>query len=121
MGLPVITHYENRKEFFDSLETNPGVIIVKFGADWCGPCKIIEKDIHHYFETMPDTIQCANIDVDKSFDLYAFMKSKKIVKGIPTIICYYKGNTHYIPDDVVVGTDLIELHTFFNQCLNQVD
>lgn len=120
MGLPIITHYENRSEFLSSLNNNPGAIIVKFGADWCGPCKLIEADVHKYFEAMPDTIQCAIIDVDQSFDLFAFMKSKKIVKGIPTILCYYKGNVHYVPDDVVVGANKNELLLFMNRCIESV-
>jgi thiol:disulfide interchange protein len=117
MGLPIITHYENRNAFFDSLNNNPGLIIVKFGADWCGPCKLIEADVHQCFESMPDTVQCAIIDVDKSFDLYAFMKTKKIVKGIPTILCYHKNNTHYAPDDVVVGSNKLDVRDFFKRCL----
>lgn len=121
MVLPIITHYANRNEFFASLNNNPGLIIVKFGADWCGPCKLIEEDVHRYFHSMPDTVQCAIIDVDKTFDLYAFMKSKKITKGIPTILCYYKGNTHYVPDDVIVGADKQELHLFFKRCLETLD
>lgn len=120
MVLPIITHYENRAEFLASLNNNPGAIIVKFGADWCGPCKIIEDDVHHYFNSMPDTVQCAIIDVDKSFDLFAFLKSKKIIKGIPTLLCYYKGNVHYAPDDVVVGVDLVELKLFMERCLDAV-
>lgn len=121
MGLPIITHYENRNAFFDSLNNNPGLIIVKFGADWCGPCKLIEADVHQCFESMPDTVQCAIIDVDKSFDLYAFMKTKKIVKGIPTILCYRKNNTHYVPDDVVVGSNKLEVREFFKRCLASLE
>ena len=121
MGLPIITHYENRNAFFDSLNNNPGLIIVKFGADWCGPCKLIEADVHQCFESMPDTVQCAIIDVDKSFDLYAFMKTKKIVKGIPTILCYRKYNTHYVPDDVVVGSNKLEVRDFFKRCLASLE
>jgi thiol-disulfide isomerase/thioredoxin len=117
MGLPIITHYENRTAFFESLHNNPGAIIVKFGAEWCGPCKLIEEVVHRYFDSMPETIQCAVIDIDTNIDLYAFMKSKKITKGIPTIICYYKGNTHYVPDELVVGADKNEVHQFFNRCL----
>lgn len=121
MVLPIITHYENRAEFLASLNNNPGAIIVKFGADWCGPCKLIEDDVHHYFNSMPDTIQCAIIDADKSFDLFAFLKSKKIIKGIPTLLCYYKGNVHYAPDDVVAGADKIELKLFMERCLDAVN
>ncbi len=121
MVLPIIYEYKSRQDFITSLDENPGLIIIKFGADWCEPCKIIENYVDNKFNSMPDTVQCAKINVDDSFDLYAFLKSKKIVKGIPTILCYYSGNTHYIPDDVVSGTNEAELNIFFQRCLNELD
>ena len=36
----IITSIENRNDFFNLLEVNPGLIIIKFGATWCKPCKI---------------------------------------------------------------------------------
>jgi thioredoxin 1 len=120
MGLPIITHYANRQQFLSSLENNPGLIFVKFGAEWCEPCKIIEDDVSRHFLSMPDNVQCAIIDVDNSLDVYAFLKSKKITQGIPTIICYNKGNTHYAPDDVFSGTDKNQLGQFFKRCLDEL-
>ena len=120
MGLPIITHYENRQQFLSSIENNPGLIFVKFGAEWCEPCKRIDDDVSRYFLSMPDTVQCATIDIDKSLDVYAFLKSKKITQGIPTIVCYYKGNTHYVPDDVISGADKNQLTQFFKRCLDNL-
>jgi thiol:disulfide interchange protein len=120
MGRPIITHYENRQAFLSSLNNNPGLIFVKFGADWCGPCKLIEEDVNRYFHSMPDTVQCAIIDIDKSIDVYAFLKSKKITQGIPTILCYHKGNTHYVPDDVIAGSDKNAVTLFFKRCLDEL-
>jgi thiol-disulfide isomerase/thioredoxin len=112
----LITDFESRSAFIDQLWANPGIIIVKFGADWCGPCQMIAKDIHSYFEQMPENTQCAIVDVDVSFDLYAYLKSKKIVSTIPALLCYHKGNTTYSPNDVHVGTDTIQLKSFFEKC-----
>ena len=120
MGRPIITHYENRQAFLSSLNNNPGLIFVKFGADWCGPCKRIEEDVNRYFHSMPDTVQCAIVDIDKSIDVYAFFKSKKITQGIPTILCYHKGNTHYVPDDVIAGSDKNAVTLFFKRCLDEL-
>jgi thiol-disulfide isomerase/thioredoxin len=120
MGRPIITHYENRQAFLSSLNNNPGLIFVKFGADECGPCKRIEEDVNRFFHSMPDTVQCAIVDIDKSIDVYAFFKSKKITQGIPTILCYHKGNTHYVPDDVIVGSDKNAVTLFFKRCLDEL-
>jgi thioredoxin 1 len=120
MGLPIITKYSDRHVFLNSLNENKGLIFMKFGAEWCAPCKLIEDDINKYFQNMPNTVQCAIIDIDENFDLYAFFKSKKIVSGIPTILCYYQENDHYVPDDVVMGTDKGEIQIFFNRCLQHL-
>ena len=39
-----------------------------------------------------------------------------MVNGIPVILCYKKGNSTYIPDDIVTGSDAGELHKFFQRC-----
>jgi thiol-disulfide isomerase/thioredoxin len=112
----LINEFESRSAFIDLLWSNPGLIIVKFGADWCGPCQMIEPDVDAYFAQMPENTQCAMVDVDVSFDLYAFLKSKKIVTSIPALLCYHKGNTTYAPNDVHVGADKIQLKAFFEKC-----
>ena len=121
MPLPIITEIKSRDNFLNRIKTNPGLFIVKFGAEWCAPCKLIEEDVVDCFQKMPDTVQCAIIDVDENFDLYAFFKSKKIVSGIPTILCYFQENEHYIPDDVVMGTDKNEISIFFKRCLEELN
>jgi hypothetical protein len=39
-----------------------------------------------------------------------------MANGIPLILCYKKGNTTFIPDDSVVGSDPTQLHNFFIRC-----
>jgi hypothetical protein len=48
--------------------------------------------------------------------LYAYYKGKKMVNGIPVILCYKRGNTSYIPDDSVTGSDPTQLDLFFKRC-----
>lgn len=112
----VISVFENRQEFLKVLEANPGLVIVKLGATWCGPCKKIAPIVHGFFATSPNDVVCADIDVDESFDLYAYFKSKKMVNGIPVMLCYKKGNTTFIPDDSVTGAEPGALDTFFKRC-----
>ena len=107
MSKEIITSFENRKDFLNLLKNNPGLVILKLGATWCGPCKKIEKTVHDFFATSPANVICADIDVDESFDLYACLKSNKMVNGIPVMLCYKRGNVSYIPDDSVTGTEII--------------
>ena len=113
----VITEIETRDKFFAVLKNmNPGLFVVKLGASWCGPCKQISPVIDAFFATSPPSVLCADIDVDKCFNLYSFLKNKKMVNGIPAILLYYKGNENYIPNDMVSGADPGELHKFFKRC-----
>ena len=41
MPRPYITQIESRASFLEMLKHSPGHIFVKFGADWCAPCKEI--------------------------------------------------------------------------------
>jgi thiol-disulfide isomerase/thioredoxin len=116
MSKEIISEIANRDAFFLLLQNNPGLIILKLGSSWCGPCKLIEKSVHGFFASSPPEVVCGDIDVDQSFDFYSFLKSKKMVNGIPVLLCYKKGNGTYIPDDIITGADPQGLHQFFTRC-----
>lgn len=116
MSKQIISEIANRDAFFHLLQHNPGLIIIKLGAEWCGPCKTIKPAVDGFFASSPPLVVCADIDVDKSFDFYSFLKSKKMANGIPLIICYKKGNNTFIPDDSITGSDPVQLHEFFKRC-----
>ncbi len=108
----------DRNQFAELLTKNPGKVVIKFGAEWCGPCKQIEPLVIQYMNNLPETVQGAIIDIDESFDLYAFLKSKRMVNGIPVILCYNYGNTSFVPDDYISGADPKAIHSFFERVLS---
>lgn len=112
----IIASFENRGEFLKLLQANPGLVIMKLGATWCGPCKVIAPVVHAFFASSPQNVICADIDVDESFDLYAVLKQKKMVNGIPVILLFKKGNVSFVPDDSVTGSGAAELDAFFKRC-----
>ena len=112
----IISHFQSRDQFLRLLDNNPGLVIIKLGATWCGPCKKIKPVVDAFFASSPDNVICCEIDVDESYDLYSYYKSKKMVNGIPVILCYKKGNTTFIPDDSVTGSSPVELDKFFKRC-----
>ena len=112
----IITEIANRNTFIHLLENNPGLIILKLGATWCGPCHRIKDVVHAFFLASPEEVVCGDIDVDVSFDFYSFLKSKKMVNGIPVLLCYKKGNKTYIQDASVTGTDAAGSDAFFKRC-----
>jgi thiol-disulfide isomerase/thioredoxin len=112
----IISYFQSREHFISLLEKNPGLIIIKMGATWCGPCKKIKQVVDAFFASSPDEVICCEIDVDESVDLYSYFKSKRMVNGIPVLMCFKKGNTSYIPDDSVTGADPGGLDSFFYRC-----
>jgi thioredoxin-like negative regulator of GroEL len=117
----IISEIPNRDAFFHLLNNNPGLIVLKLGAEWCGPCKQIKHIVHAFFATSPMDVVCGDIDVDQSFDFYSMLKSKKMVNGIPVMLCYKKGNSTFIPDDMVTGADPAGLDAFFKRCGNHLN
>lgn len=109
----------DRNQFAELLAKNTGKIVIKFGAEWCGPCKKIEPLVIHHMSNLPATVVGAIIDIDESFDLYAYLKSKRMVNGIPVILCYHSGNTTFVPDDFVGGADEKAVNAFFNRVINE--
>ena len=101
------------QDFKLAIASNLGVLIVKFGATWCGPCRQVEPLIHSAMSQAPENVQCAIVDIDEAIDIYGFLKSKKVVVGVPTILVYYSENQNYIPNDVVVGADPKQISALF--------
>jgi thioredoxin-like negative regulator of GroEL len=116
MSKEIISEIANRDAFFHLLQHNPGLIILKLGSGWCAPCAKIKPVVNGFFASSPPEVVCGDIDVDQCFDFYSFLKSKKMVNGIPVLLCFKKGNATYIPDDMVTGADPQQLHQFFVRC-----
>jgi thioredoxin 1 len=109
-----------KEEFLKAFTSIDGALILKFGAEWCGPCKKIEGLVKGLMSQTPLSVKCAVIDIDNDFELYALFKSKRLINGVPAIFGFKKGNTSGIPDDVVVGADENQINIFFQKYINLV-
>jgi thioredoxin 1 len=115
--LPVITNIQDRNEFLELVKSNPGLFIIKLGAEWCGPCKMIENEVNTFISRMPSNVQCAVIDIDKCSDVYAFLKAKRVIVGVPAILVYKKGNVSHIPNDFMIGASKEKLSDLYDRCI----
>jgi thioredoxin 1 len=106
-----------RADFATLMDNNPGILIFKFTANWCGPCKLIKDYSYNKSNELSDHITMLEVDVDECFDLYAFLKHKKMVNGIPAFLAYAKGMNEG-PIASITGANLPELETFFAVCMN---
>ena len=117
---PKIETREDLKNFLKNTETE--VTFIKYGATWCKPCHMIAPTIQALNEQVKKAninINYIDLDVDKCSDLYAFMKQKKMVRGIPVIMCYkksqYNDDTFYAPSDSVTGASTQDVVNFYRR------
>lgn len=116
--LPVRTKITDGNDLARILASeNPGIILIKLGATWCGPCKTIEPYIRFYAPRMPVSVQSFVIDIDECPQFYGYLQTRKMVKGVPALLAYYAGNVSYIPDDVVVGANVQQVQSFYERHL----
>lgn len=95
------------------------IIVLKFGAEWCGPCKTIAPLYKEFMLKAPMNILFGDIDVDENLDLYMALKKQKMVTGIPVFLAFFgdvKRDAWFIPDDSVVGADPAAVNDFFQRC-----
>lgn len=122
--MSIITELEGIPAFTKLLETSPGLVILKLGATWCGPCKQIAELAHGLMHKIMNVysgkVICCDIDIDESFEIYAFLKSKKMVNGIPAILCWDAGNVTFIPNDTAIGSNVNEIKLLFDRCANKL-
>ena len=110
------------KIFLDN--TKKETIILKFTATWCGPCKQIAPLItnlnNHYTQQNKD-YDYIEIDIDESFDLYAFFKKKKMVNGVPALLSFRKnnnsGDNFWVPFQSTTGANVQGVTNFFKSSL----
>ena len=104
-----------REHFATLMTNNPGILIFKFTADWCGPCKKIKDYSYMKSNELPEHITMFEVNVDECFDLYAFLKHKKMVNGIPVFLAYAKGMNEG-PIASITGASIPDIEAFFTAC-----
>ena len=71
---------------FDS-ETNTGITLVDFYADWCGPCRMLGPILESVADDLQGTANVVKVNVDQSPTLARRFN----VRGIPTILVIKDG------------------------------
>ena len=103
----------DRIAFLKHLAETPNHTVLKLTATWCGPCKQIAEYTRQASLRLPANVDLIECDVDESFDLYASLKQKKMVNGIPVFLFYKNGNATLISDLSVTGSNVKDLDAFF--------
>jgi len=102
------------------------ILLIKFSADWCKPCKKIKHVCDKHFNKMIDNnnIIIVDVNIDNNIDLFFSFKKFKMLKGVPSILAFFGDNKNrykwYIPDDSVSGSNEDDYLDFFKRCNNKI-
>lgn len=108
----------NRNQLHSIVEKQNISLIVFLNAKWCNPCKQIKPYIYSKLQLLKDypQIMFADIDIDnpENRDLYSFLKSKKQLTGVPTLLYF----TDSIYSELCIsGNNKIGVDAFFTKIL----
>ncbi len=73
--------------FDDAVLRSPVPVLVEFGADWCGPCRMIAPVLTAIAEEQGDRLTVSVLDYDGSPEIGA----RYGVLGLPTLILFRDG------------------------------
>jgi thiol-disulfide isomerase/thioredoxin len=109
---------KTREQLQDLINNNPKIIVIKLGAEWCGPCKKIEPLVKEFFNKSPSDCVCVSIDIDESMDIFAMYKRFRLLSGVPGLLCYTNDDNSIYPHIVCNTGNTEKVQKFFNDCMD---
>ena len=112
------------KNIIGKLDEHSSSLVVQFTAKWCKPCKSIKELCNSEYAKLPKEVIIAVIDIDDNIDLYLFMKRKRMLTGVPTVMAWMRSNCDddwFVADSSVTGTDERELRELFKAVGRNID
>lgn len=76
------------KDLFDKEVTqNTGIVIVEFGAEWCGPCKALAPVLEQLSAEAGEAFKVFTVDVDDEVEL-----TKQFgIRSVPAVLIFKNG------------------------------
>src|SRR5689334_20920408 len=62
-------------------------VLVEFGAEWCGPCKLVAPELLALSQDLSGKAKILQVDVDKSPRLAQMLR----VQSVPTYVVFHQG------------------------------
>jgi thioredoxin 1 len=84
------------QNFDETLTATPGLVMVDFWAEWCGPCRAIAPVLEELAEASEGRVTLMKVNVDENHGLAV----RYAIQSIPTIVFFEDG----VVVDRVVGT-----------------
>jgi thioredoxin 1/putative thioredoxin len=62
-------------------------VLVEFGADWCGPCKVVAPELEALARELEGKVKVVTVDIDRS----PVLARELGVQSVPTFVVFDKG------------------------------
>ena len=95
-------------DFESEIEKHPGLAVVDFWAEWCGPCRLIAPIVDQLAAEYQGKAKVAKLDVDSN----QRTAMKYNVRSIPTVLFFKNGK---LVDQVVGAVPRAHLESKFRQ------
>jgi thioredoxin 1 len=97
---------------FNKILNENNVVVVKFGATWCTPCRVMEPTIENAAKQFEGKAKIMSIDVEEEPDL----ATKYKIRNVPTILYFKNGE---IKDKSVGAMNESDLFNRINNLIEQ--
>ena len=77
----------NDQTFDKDISTNDVPVVVDFGAEWCGPCKVLDPILEEIAVENKDKVKIYKMNIDEN----PMTPQKYGIRGIPTIMIFKNG------------------------------
>lgn len=82
-----------------------GIVVAKFGATWCGPCEVLEKNIAEIEKEAADIAEFLEIDVDDADEGFV---DKYYLRGLPVSYFFKDGKRAYVVEGLMTKKQILE-------------
>ena len=82
------TKATNDQTFENDISSNELPVVVDFGAEWCGPCKVLDPILEEIAEENKDKVKIYKMNIDEN----PMTPQKYGIRGIPTIMIFKNGD-----------------------------
>lgn len=100
--IELIQDFENNSEW-NYKGSKPSLI--KFGAEWCAPCKAIEPVLKDLSDTYEGKIDIYTVDVDNEYELSSLFG----IRSVPSLLFVPMNETPQMMTGALPKTKLVEL------------
>ena len=85
------------------------LLVIKFWASWCGPCKIFAPVFERVAASIPE-VTFGQVNIDEERPMIQFLRSQGVsVGGVPTVVILKNGAVVHHKAGVPAAQDLVAL------------